>query len=77
MKILLINGPNLNLLGTREPSIYGNQTLSEINKNLIKYGESKKAEITARQSNHEGEIIDWIQQAVIGEETFDGHERIG
>ncbi len=72
MRILLINGPNLNLLGRREPSVYGNQILSEINDDLIRYGKAKEIEITARQSNHEGEIIDWIQQAVIGDETFDG-----
>ena len=62
-KILVINGPNLNLLGAREPAIYGKQTLEEINQSLRK--ESKECGISAEflQSNHEGEIVDAIGTA--------------
>jgi len=60
-KILIIHGPNLNLLGEREPEIYGTQTLDEINRNIAEH--AKKYEIECRffQSNHEGAIIDNIQ----------------
>lgn len=64
MKILLINGPNLNMLGVREPEIYGNGTLSELETMVEEYGERKNAEITSLQSNSEGEIIDYIHYAL-------------
>ena len=64
MNILLINGPNLNLLGTREPEIYGNKTLSDIEHKLTKTAESKRAKLECFQSNHEGEIVDKIQESV-------------
>ena len=64
MNILLINGPNLNLLGTREPEIYGNKTLSDIEKDLTKAAESKKTLLECFQSNHEGEIVDKIHDSV-------------
>ena len=64
MNILLINGPNLNLLGTREPEIYGNKTLNDIEKDLIKAAEKKKINLECFQSNHEGEIVDKIQDSV-------------
>ena len=64
MNILLINGPNLNLLGTREPEIYGNKTLSDIEKELKKAAESKKNHLQCFQSNHEGEIVDKIHSSV-------------
>jgi 3-dehydroquinate dehydratase-2 len=64
MNILLINGPNLNLLGTREPEIYGNKTLCDIEKDLIKAAEDKKTHLECFQSNHEGEIVDKIQDSV-------------
>ena len=64
MDILLINGPNLNLLGTREPEVYGNKTLSDIEKDLIKAAESKKIVLECFQSNHEGEIVDKIHDSV-------------
>ena len=64
MNILLINGPNLNLLGTREPEIYGNKTLNDIEKGLIKVAEKKKINLECFQSNHEGEIVDKIQNSV-------------
>ena len=63
MKILLINGANLNLLGTREPEKYGNHTLEGIEISLVKQGQSLDCEIDCYQSNHEGEIVDKIQSA--------------
>ena len=64
MNILLINGPNLNLLGTRETEIYGKKTLSAIEQDLTKAAESKKILLECFQSNHEGEIVDKIQDSV-------------
>ena len=63
MKILLINGANLNMLGQREPEKYGWKTLSDIENSVIKRGKELGAEITAWQSNHEGEIVEKIQCA--------------
>ena len=63
MNILLINGPNLNLLGTREPEIYGNKTLSDIEKDLTKVAKEKSINLECFQSNHEGEIVDKIQES--------------
>lgn len=62
-KILVIHGPNLNLLGTREPQIYGKVTLKEINSSLTRLAKSKKAKLAIVQSNHEGEIVDLITKA--------------
>ncbi|MCP4752231.1 MAG: type II 3-dehydroquinate dehydratase [Proteobacteria bacterium] len=59
-KILLINGPNLNLLGTREPEIYGDHTLKDIEDDIGQRFEEKGFELTAFQSNHEGGIIDFL-----------------
>ena len=64
MNILLINGPNLNLLGTREPEIYGNKTLNDIEKDLTKLAQEKSINLECFQSNHEGEIVDKIQDSV-------------
>tara|TARA_Y100001933_G_C18520795_1_gene364820 strand:+ start:49 stop:483 length:435 start_codon:yes stop_codon:yes gene_type:complete len=64
MNILLINGPNLNLLGTREPEIYGNQTLDQIEKKLIQIARQNRFELECYQSNHEGKIIDKIQISI-------------
>ena len=64
MNILLINGPNLNLLGTREPEIYGNKTLKDVEQDLKKSAESKKTLLECFQSNHEGEIVDKIHHSV-------------
>lgn len=62
-KILIINGPNLNLLGTREPEIYGKITLKDIELELKKEAEKLNVEIECFQSNHEGEIVDKIHSA--------------
>lgn len=63
MKILLINGANLNMLGTREPDKYGNKTLKDIETEVIAYGQELGAEIEVWQSNYEGEIVEKIQSA--------------
>ena len=68
-KILLLNGPNLNKLGSRETDIYGADGLKEIEQACIKIGSEKNIIITCRQSNHEGELVDWIQEVA---EKFDG-----
>ena len=63
MKILIVNGPNLNLLGTREPEIYGSLTLDKIEQELLEYASKLNVELKFFQSNIEGEIVDAIQKA--------------
>jgi 3-dehydroquinate dehydratase-2 len=63
MKILFLNGPNLNLLGTREPEIYGHRTLADIEAKVRERAAELKVAIDFRQSNVEGELVGWIQQA--------------
>ena len=63
MKFLLINGANLNMLGTREPEKYGNTSLSDIENSVISRGNELGIEVDVWQSNHEGEIVDKIQSA--------------
>ncbi|MGA7787548.1 MAG: type II 3-dehydroquinate dehydratase [Xanthobacteraceae bacterium] len=61
--IYVLNGPNLNLLGAREPKIYGRATLADVEKLCITTAERHGLTVEFRQSNHEGEIVDWINQA--------------
>jgi 3-dehydroquinate dehydratase II len=60
--ITIINGPNLNLLGTREPEIYGTTTLADIKILCEKTAKAYEVAIDFRQSNHEGDLIDWVQE---------------
>jgi len=63
MKVLFLNGPNLNLLGTREPGVYGNQTLADIEAKVRAEAATKNVEIAFRQSNLEGQLVTEIQQS--------------
>lgn len=63
MHILVLNGPNLNLLGQREPHVYGNQTLHDIELRLTKLAAAHEFALSFKQSNHEGQLVDWIHQA--------------
>jgi 3-dehydroquinate dehydratase-2 len=62
--VFVLNGPNLNLLGTREPRIYGTQTLSDIQATLEQRAKALKLSLDVRQSNHEGVIVDWLHEAL-------------
>ena len=68
-RVLVLNGPNLNLLGTREPDVYGSTTLQDVEDELHKHAQVLGATIECRQSNVEGELIDWLHEA---RDRFDG-----
>ncbi|HKW95277.1 MAG TPA: type II 3-dehydroquinate dehydratase [Methylomirabilota bacterium] len=68
--ILVLHGPNLNLLGTREPAVYGRVSLAEVNRAVQRHAAGRGARAVCRQSNTEGELVDWIQSA--GREGFRG-----
>ncbi len=72
LRILVLHGPNLNLLGSREPDHYGSMSLADINCALIELGNQLSAEIITFQSNHEGELVDKIQQASLAHSEL-GH----
>lgn len=62
-KVLVLNGPNLNMLGLRQPEIYGSTTLTDIEATCVAHGEAIGLAVTCRQSNDEGELVTWIQEA--------------
>lgn len=68
MKALILNGPNLNLLGTREPDIYGHETLDDVSDQCRTVGAEHGIDVDFRQSNFEGQLVEWIQEAI---GTFD------
>jgi 3-dehydroquinate dehydratase-2 len=61
--LLILNGPNLNLLGTREPDVYGHETLDDVNARCLGLATELGVGIDFRQSNHEGQLVDWVQEA--------------
>jgi 3-dehydroquinate dehydratase-2 len=63
LPIYVLNGPNLNLLGTREPHIYGHDTLADIESRCVALAKTHGHEIVFRQTNHEGELVTWVQEA--------------
>lgn len=69
MKIEVIHGPNLNLLGVREPDVYGAETLADIDRQIAAAASDRGIDVRCRQSNHEGELVTWIQEA---RESADG-----
>lgn len=70
MKILILNGPNLNMVGIREKKIYGTETYADMIAEIEKSAKNRGIEVTCRQSNHEGDLVDWIQSAYF--EKYDG-----
>ena len=69
-KILVIHGPNLNMLGVREPSVYGALNLAQIDEMIVKKGKEAGLAVVSRQSNHEGELVDIIQKAPLSADAI-------
>ena len=63
MHIMVVNGPNLNQLGKRQPDVYGHTTLADVTDMVTTHAAQYGIEVTCRQSNHEGELIDWVHEA--------------
>lgn len=63
MHIMVLNGPNLNRLGKRQPDVYGHTTLTDVTDMVTTHAAQHGIEVTCRQSNHEGELIDWVHEA--------------
>jgi 3-dehydroquinate dehydratase-2 len=61
--VLVLHGPNLNLLGTREPAVYGRTSLAEVDRLIARHAAARGTKVTCRQSNHEGQLVEWIQRA--------------
>ena len=76
-KLLLLNGPNLNLLGTREPHLYGTATLADIERRLVDVGAELGVTVSCLQSNHEGELIDLISGIALGKSQNDARDVLG
>ncbi len=70
MRILVLNGPNINLLGLREPDIYGHETYEDLLAMIKQHAEAKGAKVTFLQSNHEGDLVDYIQAAYNTQEAI-------
>ena len=70
MRILIITGPNLNMVGIREKNIYGNQSYKSMIRDILEEAEKRGIEIDCRQSNHEGDLVDWVQEAYF--KKYDG-----
>ncbi len=70
MKIMVINGPNLNMVGIREKNIYGTMSFQNMIDYIEQEAEKRNVEVSCRQSNHEGDLVDWIQEAYF--ENYDG-----
>ena len=70
MKIMVINGPNLNMVGIREKNIYGTMSFANMIQYIEEEAKKRNVEVSCRQSNHEGDLVDWIQEAYF--ENYDG-----
>lgn len=62
LRVIVLSGPNLNLLGEREPAVYGSQSLEDIHQELVALGKELAIDVECRQTNHEGQLIDWLHE---------------
>lgn len=74
MKLYVLNGPNLNLLGVREPDQYGTETFAHLTERIAAHAAARGIEVIQRQSNHEGDLVDWIQEAYFARRGRTGHQ---